>query len=85
MRTSDPPHLCHIEINRLYEVEKSQTLCFMHSLSKIGCTVLIGHFVSMTLICLYVSDCQVKITDPLSGKPARRETSTMPQWAGSCW
>ncbi|RVX08025.1 Leucine--tRNA ligase, chloroplastic/mitochondrial [Vitis vinifera] len=27
----------------------------------------------------------VKTTDPLSGKPARRETSTMPQWAGSCW
>ncbi|KAL5729883.1 leucine--tRNA ligase [Ranunculus cassubicifolius] len=27
----------------------------------------------------------VKTIDPLSGKPARRETSTMPQWAGSCW
>ncbi|XP_037493367.1 leucine--tRNA ligase, chloroplastic/mitochondrial isoform X2 [Jatropha curcas] len=27
----------------------------------------------------------VKTTDPSSGKPARRETSTMPQWAGSCW
>ncbi|KAF5728568.1 putative leucine--tRNA ligase mitochondrial [Tripterygium wilfordii] len=27
----------------------------------------------------------VKTTDPLSGKPASRETSTMPQWAGSCW
>ncbi len=24
-------------------------------------------------------------TDPASGKPARRETNTMPQWAGSCW
>ncbi|KAF5837837.1 hypothetical protein DUNSADRAFT_3800 [Dunaliella salina] len=24
-------------------------------------------------------------TDPATGKPARRETSTMPQWAGSCW
>jgi leucyl-tRNA synthetase len=24
-------------------------------------------------------------TDPLTGKPARRETNTMPQWAGSCW
>ena len=24
-------------------------------------------------------------TDPGSGKPARRETNTMPQWAGSCW
>ncbi|XP_058095155.1 leucine--tRNA ligase, chloroplastic/mitochondrial isoform X2 [Magnolia sinica] len=27
----------------------------------------------------------VKTTDPVSGKPAMRETSTMPQWAGSCW
>ncbi|CAK9140948.1 unnamed protein product [Ilex paraguariensis] len=27
----------------------------------------------------------VKTTDPLTGKPARRETNTMPQWAGSCW
>jgi leucyl-tRNA synthetase len=24
-------------------------------------------------------------TDPSSGRPARRETNTMPQWAGSCW
>ncbi|MEY4526438.1 MAG: leucyl-tRNA synthetase [Nitrospirota bacterium] len=24
-------------------------------------------------------------TDPQTGKPARRETNTMPQWAGSCW
>ncbi len=24
-------------------------------------------------------------TDPISGTPARRETNTMPQWAGSCW
>ncbi|MCX5722759.1 MAG: leucine--tRNA ligase [Nitrospirae bacterium] len=24
-------------------------------------------------------------TDPVSGAPARRETNTMPQWAGSCW
>lgn len=24
-------------------------------------------------------------TDPASGKPAKRETNTMPQWAGSCW
>ena len=24
-------------------------------------------------------------TDPVTGKPARRETNTMPQWAGSCW
>lgn len=27
----------------------------------------------------------VSTTDPRTGKPARRETSTMPQWAGSCW
>ncbi|XP_050214741.1 leucine--tRNA ligase, chloroplastic/mitochondrial [Mercurialis annua] len=27
----------------------------------------------------------VKLTDPSSGKPAKRETNTMPQWAGSCW
>ncbi len=25
------------------------------------------------------------LTDPATGKPARRETNTMPQWAGSCW
>ena len=24
-------------------------------------------------------------TDPVTGRPARRETNTMPQWAGSCW
>ena len=24
-------------------------------------------------------------TDPISGKEVRRETNTMPQWAGSCW
>jgi leucyl-tRNA synthetase len=24
-------------------------------------------------------------TDAATGKPARRETNTMPQWAGSCW
>ena len=24
-------------------------------------------------------------TDPETGNPARRETNTMPQWAGSCW
>ncbi|HEX4966929.1 MAG TPA: leucine--tRNA ligase [Nitrospiraceae bacterium] len=24
-------------------------------------------------------------TDPVSGSSARRETNTMPQWAGSCW
>ncbi len=27
----------------------------------------------------------VNTTDPASGKPAVRETNTMPQWAGSCW
>jgi len=27
----------------------------------------------------------VKTTDPETGKPARRETNTMPNWAGSCW
>ncbi|KAG9447622.1 hypothetical protein H6P81_013750 [Aristolochia fimbriata] len=27
----------------------------------------------------------IKTVDPASGKPATRETSTMPQWAGSCW
>jgi leucyl-tRNA synthetase len=27
----------------------------------------------------------VSTTDPATGTPARRETNTMPQWAGSCW
>ncbi|MCS6925939.1 MAG: leucine--tRNA ligase [Candidatus Binatia bacterium] len=27
----------------------------------------------------------VETVDPETGKPARRETNTMPQWAGSCW
>jgi len=27
----------------------------------------------------------VNTTDPATGKPATRETNTMPQWAGSCW
>lgn len=27
----------------------------------------------------------VETTDPKTGKPALRETNTMPQWAGSCW
>ncbi|HEY6194533.1 MAG TPA: leucine--tRNA ligase [Candidatus Eisenbacteria bacterium] len=27
----------------------------------------------------------LQTTDPVTGKPARRETNTMPQWAGSCW
>jgi leucyl-tRNA synthetase len=30
-------------------------------------------------------DSWVNTTDPETGKPARRETNTMPQWAGSCW
>eukprot|EP01018_Ginkgo_biloba_P014137 Gb_36904 [translate_table: standard] len=27
----------------------------------------------------------INTIDPTSGKPAKRETNTMPQWAGSCW
>lgn len=27
----------------------------------------------------------VNTVDPETGQPARRETNTMPQWAGSCW
>ena len=27
----------------------------------------------------------VNVIDPVSGQKARRETNTMPQWAGSCW
>ncbi len=27
----------------------------------------------------------IDTTDPASGKPGKRETNTMPQWAGSCW
>jgi len=27
----------------------------------------------------------VETTNPKDGSPAKRETSTMPQWAGSCW
>jgi leucyl-tRNA synthetase len=30
-------------------------------------------------------DSWVNAIDPKTGKPARRETNTMPQWAGSCW
>ncbi|HMS82514.1 MAG TPA: leucine--tRNA ligase [Nitrospira sp.] len=30
-------------------------------------------------------DAWLATTDPVGGKPARRETNTMPQWAGSCW
>ncbi len=27
----------------------------------------------------------IATTDPRTGRPARRESNTMPQWAGSCW
>ncbi|MBO8156690.1 MAG: leucine--tRNA ligase [Bacillaceae bacterium] len=27
----------------------------------------------------------VEVTDPKTGRKGRRETNTMPQWAGSCW
>ena len=27
----------------------------------------------------------LNVTCPKTGKPAKRETNTMPQWAGSCW
>jgi len=27
----------------------------------------------------------IETTDPKTGQPARRESNTMPQWAGSCW
>ncbi|QDP40922.1 leucine--tRNA ligase [Radiobacillus deserti] len=30
-------------------------------------------------------DDWVKVTDPKTGMKGRRETNTMPQWAGSCW
>ncbi|MDF0674422.1 MAG: leucine--tRNA ligase [Nitrospira sp.] len=30
-------------------------------------------------------DAWLATIDPSTGKPARRETNTMPQWAGSCW
>ncbi|WP_077625020.1 leucine--tRNA ligase [Sediminibacillus massiliensis] len=30
-------------------------------------------------------DHWVNVTDPETGKKGRRETNTMPQWAGSCW
>ena len=34
---------------------------------------------------LAVIESWANTTDPETGKPARRETNTMPQWAGSCW
>jgi leucyl-tRNA synthetase len=34
---------------------------------------------------LAVVESWVKTTCPVCGGPARRETNTMPQWAGSCW
>ena len=34
---------------------------------------------------LAVVDQWVNTTDPETGRPATRETNTMPQWAGSCW
>lgn len=34
---------------------------------------------------LAVIEDWVNTTDPETGKPALRETNTMPQWAGSCW
>ncbi|WP_338472025.1 leucine--tRNA ligase [Niallia sp. XMNu-256] len=30
-------------------------------------------------------DNWVNVVDPVTGKKGRRETNTMPQWAGSCW
>jgi len=34
---------------------------------------------------LAIIDEWVNTTDPETGKKAKRETNTMPQWAGSCW
>jgi leucyl-tRNA synthetase len=34
---------------------------------------------------LFTIESWVKTPCPKCGKPARRETNTMPQWAGSCW
>lgn len=34
---------------------------------------------------LAVIDDWVNVVDPETGKKGRRETNTMPQWAGSCW
>ncbi len=30
-------------------------------------------------------DSWLNVVDPKTGKPAKRETNTMPNWAGSCW
>ena len=34
---------------------------------------------------LALAEDWLKTTDPATGKMVRRETNTMPQWAGSCW
>ncbi|NBC17917.1 MAG: leucine--tRNA ligase, partial [Bacteroidetes bacterium] len=34
---------------------------------------------------LALAEDWLETTDPETGAPARRETNTMPQWAGSCW
>ncbi|WP_017756174.1 leucine--tRNA ligase [Calidifontibacillus oryziterrae] len=34
---------------------------------------------------LAIIDDWVNVVDPKTGKKGRRETNTMPQWAGSCW
>jgi leucyl-tRNA synthetase len=34
---------------------------------------------------LAVIEDWVNVVDPVTGKKGRRETNTMPQWAGSCW
>jgi leucyl-tRNA synthetase len=34
---------------------------------------------------LALAEDWLETTDPETGEPARRETNTMPQWAGSCW
>jgi leucyl-tRNA synthetase len=34
---------------------------------------------------LALAEDWVNVTDPVTGMKGRRETNTMPQWAGSCW
>jgi leucyl-tRNA synthetase len=34
---------------------------------------------------LALAEDWVNVVEPATGQPARRETNTMPQWAGSCW